>query len=162
MNKIYLKQIKKIAPIIAAVMCLSSCGDEIFEVYDDVYRYPFYNDAEDTVYVYDSGSHDNSDTITASQAVAQYTILKRIAPHGMMNLFVSGESLYRYGETGVSRIMVFRETTLESHTLKEIADGNIYDAFYIYPWTVMVTPGFEVRYDGESHWHYAHDSESHN
>lgn len=152
MNKLVLIYIKLIVSALIAVMWLSSCDDEVVKVYEDVYEYPFYNETADTVYVYDSRFHDSKDTIKASQAIAQYSILERVAPHGMINLFVSGVSLYRYGETGVSQIMVFRQNTLESHTLKEIAEENIYDALYIYPWKEMATPGFEIRYGGESHW----------
>lgn len=132
---------------IFVLMSLTSC-DEVAEDY----KYTFYNDSVDTVYVYDCRFRDNTDTIKTSSVIAHYSILERIEPHRMTNLFISGVSLYTFGATGVSQIMVFRQRTLENHTLKEIADSNIYDALYIFPWTEMVAPGFEIRYDGESHW----------
>jgi len=51
---------------------------------------------------------------------------------------------------GTIQVLIFRKSTLEKYSMEELAENNMYDAFYSYTFSELEAMQSRIVYDGES------------
>lgn len=127
--------------IMSIIFIFISCSSDL-----DYLEYKFYNQTNETIYIYNEYRYNSSDCISSKDAIENYNQLIKIEPNSFVNLFISGIQLYRYGKSATTQIIVFNQQTLTETSLMDLSSENRYDKLYIIPFEQLTVTDFAIFY----------------